>query len=191
PICVSPPFRLNFRPFTRVGLWGRGPVWISTGCAGCTTGHSGVGLSYVNLCHEPVSASRMLSAYSRAPGPLAGGRALAFLWRRIVASLVSSSAARATLSNAAPSLLSLCSMASQMTQPICIRAAPLSLTTGVRRAVYPTWWNRPGSGSRPCAGLERSEEHTSELQSRENLVCRLLLEKKKEFITQITKILLI
>src|SRR5690606_42030448 len=26
--------------------------------------------------------------------------------------------------------------------------------------------------------LERSEEHTSELQSRENLVCRLLLEKK-------------
>src|SRR5690606_40151865 len=29
------------------------------------------------------------------------------------------------------------------------------------------------------ANLSRSEEHTSELQSRENLVCRLLLEKKK------------
>src|SRR5690606_40750742 len=28
----------------------------------------------------------------------------------------------------------------------------------------------------------RSEEHTSELQSRENLVCRLLLEKKKNLI---------
>src|SRR5690606_40848516 len=28
----------------------------------------------------------------------------------------------------------------------------------------------------------RSEEHTSELQSRENLVCRLLLEKKKKKI---------
>src|SRR5690606_3928182 len=28
--------------------------------------------------------------------------------------------------------------------------------------------------------IERSEEHTSELQSRENLVCRLLLEKKKQ-----------
>src|SRR5690606_41531405 len=28
-------------------------------------------------------------------------------------------------------------------------------------------------------GLRRSEEHTSELQSRENLVCRLLLENKK------------
>src|SRR5215475_15815767 len=28
--------------------------------------------------------------------------------------------------------------------------------------------------------LDRSEEHTSELQSRENLVCRLLLEKKKK-----------
>src|SRR5436309_12028135 len=29
-------------------------------------------------------------------------------------------------------------------------------------------------------GILRSEEHTSELQSRENLVCRLLLEKKKK-----------
>src|SRR2546430_10682463 len=29
------------------------------------------------------------------------------------------------------------------------------------------------------AGLFRSEEHTSELQSQSNLVCRLLLEKKK------------
>src|SRR5690606_41610686 len=31
-------------------------------------------------------------------------------------------------------------------------------------------------------GYLRSEEHTSELQSRENLVCRLLLEKKKNEI---------
>src|SRR6266511_1123343 len=34
--------------------------------------------------------------------------------------------------------------------------------------------------SSPRAGRGRSEEHTSELQSRENLVCRLLLEKKKK-----------
>src|SRR2546430_12404616 len=32
-------------------------------------------------------------------------------------------------------------------------------------------------------GLERSEEHTSELQSQSNLVCRLLLEKKKKKLT--------
>src|SRR5436309_11675640 len=31
----------------------------------------------------------------------------------------------------------------------------------------------------PTPASWRSEEHTSELQSRENLVCRLLLEKKK------------
>src|SRR3712207_9114914 len=31
----------------------------------------------------------------------------------------------------------------------------------------------------PDSGAERSEEHTSELQSRQYLVCRLLLEKKK------------
>src|SRR5690606_39526771 len=36
-----------------------------------------------------------------------------------------------------------------------------------------------GEGRRGRFSLVRSEEHTSELQSRENLVCRLLLEKKK------------
>src|SRR3712207_8581705 len=35
-----------------------------------------------------------------------------------------------------------------------------------------------GNGARPAA---RSEEHTSELQSRQYLVCRLLLEKKKTY----------
>src|SRR2546428_6796153 len=32
----------------------------------------------------------------------------------------------------------------------------------------------------PAARADRSEEHTSELQSRSDLVCRLLLEKKKQ-----------
>src|SRR2546427_2171741 len=49
-----------------------------------------------------------------------------------------------------------------------------------------TSW-RPSSGSRCWRGYRsirpttcsRSEEHTSELQSQSNLVCRLLLEKKK------------
>src|SRR5690606_41098818 len=35
---------------------------------------------------------------------------------------------------------------------------------------------------------KRSEEHTSELQSRENLVCRLLLEKKKKITSMILTI---
>src|SRR3712207_6928632 len=39
---------------------------------------------------------------------------------------------------------------------------------------------RPGVLGEKCLCLvERSEEHTSELQSRQYLVCRLLLEKKK------------
>src|SRR5690606_41970396 len=46
-------------------------------------------------------------------------------------------------------------------------------------------WRTSASTSRtvtatgPTRKRTRSEEHTSELQSRENLVCRLLLEKKK------------
>src|SRR2546430_9293132 len=47
-------------------------------------------------------------------------------------------------------------------------------------AGHPAGWSlrpshRPRPGARP-----RSEEHTSELQSQSNLVCRLLLEKKKK-----------
>src|SRR5258707_5016739 len=37
----------------------------------------------------------------------------------------------------------------------------------------------PAIGSAKKAPIPRSEEHTSELQSRQYLVCRLLLEKKK------------
>src|SRR2546430_9563981 len=37
----------------------------------------------------------------------------------------------------------------------------------------------PGFRLRAAGSLARSEEHTSELQSQSNLVCRLLLEKKK------------
>src|SRR5258707_9153676 len=42
-------------------------------------------------------------------------------------------------------------------------------------------WPIPWLASTP--GRSRSEEHTSELQSRQYLVCRLLLEKKKKKIT--------
>src|SRR2546430_10593693 len=38
------------------------------------------------------------------------------------------------------------------------------------------------------ASWERSEEHTSELQSQSNLVCRLLLEKKKNLMYRLSKI---
>src|SRR5690606_39807840 len=70
----------------------------------------------------------------------------------------------------------------------CLYAAPLTVLLGLQQvgclhtkgAVdVVTRVNKTtvlGSG-RPGA---RSEEHTSELQSRENLVCRLLLEKKKK-----------
>src|SRR2546427_1873624 len=41
-----------------------------------------------------------------------------------------------------------------------------------------------GSTQRRAFFDSRSEEHTSELQSQSNLVCRLLLEKKKKIINQ-------
>src|SRR3712207_8675461 len=52
------------------------------------------------------------------------------------------------------------------------RPCVLAYFRAVARATRPTW--RPTGG-----GCSRSEEHTSELQSRQYLVCRLLLEKKQ------------
>src|SRR3712207_6887744 len=52
---------------------------------------------------------------------------------------------------------------------------------GPRRQCRAQLLERVESGERRThvGGVERSEEHTSELQSRQYLVCRLLLEKKK------------
>src|SRR2546427_2580714 len=72
--------------------------------------------------------------------------------------------------------------------PICPQRPPLS---GDVRAKQPGADRRDPGGRYP--GRERlerehreprSEEHTSELQSQSNLVCRLLLEKKKTKIKQ-------
>src|SRR2546430_8115848 len=86
--------------------------------------------------------------------------------------------------------------------------APLPISRSPRTGRCPAWtcpprrgpWTSPGPGrrggstarrrrapgpgsAREAAGrspADRSEEHTSELQSQSNLVCRLLLEKKKK-----------
>src|SRR3989442_9812001 len=44
----------------------------------------------------------------------------------------------------------------------------------------------PGNAARTRSAASRSEEHTSELQSRPHLVCRLLLEKKNTRGTRFT-----
>src|SRR2546422_2309141 len=57
---------------------------------------------------------------------------------------------------------------------------PISPTRPVAAFSHPA--DRHAKAS--AAGTRRSEEHTSELQSRLHLVCRLLLEKKKKKRTQ-------
>src|SRR2546430_5192502 len=63
--------------------------------------------------------------------------------------------------------------------------------TTLFRSAYWGWESSPhvhaGTGRlSAAASVKRSEEHTSELQSQSNLVCRLLLEKKKNSIGQAT-----
>src|SRR3712207_8395851 len=57
------------------------------------------------------------------------------------------------------------------------RSRPAELRPGSKAGRQGTFrWSASGGGRR----TSRSEEHTSELQSRQYLVCRLLLEKKKK-----------
>src|SRR3712207_7470889 len=69
------------------------------------------------------------------------------------------------------------------------------VVSAVVEADHPVELARPGghdhdrSGEPVVAGLARSEEHTSELQSRQYLVCRLLLEKKKKKMYEIALII--
>src|SRR3712207_7424939 len=85
--------------------------------------------------------------------------------------------------------------------PICSRGRPCprarSTARAPRRSTRPRSARpeegRRGGGARrtrrrrgALPGRCRSEEHTSELQSRQYLVCRLLLEKKKRIQTQIS-----
>src|SRR5690606_41633906 len=60
-----------------------------------------------------------------------------------------------------------------------LSAAHCGVRRGDDRARGHAGGDAPPDDSRRRGQQIRSEEHTSELQSRENLVCRLLLEKKK------------
>src|SRR2546427_6227951 len=64
----------------------------------------------------------------------------------------------------------------------CLRfSAKLGFSTSTTTTTSPRSSPRQRSKSRiRRLGSARSEEHTSELQSQSNLVCRLLLEKKKK-----------
>src|SRR3712207_8177720 len=61
-----------------------------------------------------------------------------------------------------------------------VARCPGRLPRGVTE--YGAAYERRGRGTVPRRSGRRSEEHTSELQSRQYLVCRLLLEKKNNTI---------
>src|SRR5256885_2804732 len=66
-------------------------------------------------------------------------------------------------------------------------AAVLTDDVRLRREAGAHLGDVPDVDGRGAGDLDRSEEHTSELQSPCNLVCRLLLEKKKKSIRQLAR----
>src|SRR5256886_1437701 len=77
--------------------------------------------------------------------------------------------------------------------PPLLRAAPLAphqrdaAVAEARRTVTELGFRAMFMRPNPINGRYRSEEHTSELQSQSNLVCRLLLEKKKKQRNRLTE----
>src|SRR5205085_10439661 len=61
-------------------------------------------------------------------------------------------------------------------QPLTFTAMGVDDASGIADLVI--WFAKPINYAFSPTGASRSEEHTSELQSQSNLVCRLLLEKK-------------
>src|SRR2546427_5569369 len=85
-------------------------------------------------------------------------------------------------------LLAVCPVFGAVQDEYILRCSPTAISgvlsrhgmTLVRSASeYSVYLVRSPAGAPPAQYLSRSEEHTSELQSQSNLVCRLLLEKKK------------
>src|SRR5258707_7541728 len=67
----------------------------------------------------------------------------------------------------------------------CNAGAQTTIGSGLPQPRHPTPWPLLAATQRTTSPQEearRSEEHTSELQSRQYLVCRLLLEKKRRAI---------
>src|SRR5258708_28409544 len=61
---------------------------------------------------------------------------------------------------------------------------PFGLSLTMTKGIISSWSATARTGCRwHTPSAPRSEEHTSELQSPDHLVCRLLLEKKKENVT--------
>src|SRR3989475_8083800 len=87
-----------------------------------------------------------------------------------------------------------CTRSSASSMVVVIGLSQITSIPRSRKARAMAWWlsfgvtmlttsmlsGRPASAAAIWAKLVRSEEHTSELQSQSNLVCRLLLEKKKK-----------
>src|SRR3712207_8835484 len=79
--------------------------------------------------------------------------------------------------------------------PICQSARPIGRSLSHRDGFRRSWHSERSTGTKGCScgpttsrwpTGRRSEEHTSELQSRQYLVCRLLLEKKQVICILVT-----
>src|SRR3712207_8113900 len=77
---------------------------------------------------------------------------------------------------------------------LILRLSPVPISRSDRQTSASGWMPMLRSAATECCvglvfsspdGAMRSEEHTSELQSRQYLVCRLLLEKKKHYTHQV------
>src|SRR5256884_6073878 len=110
----------------------------------------------------------------------------AFLWLSIVSNSSGQEMKAANPAAAPPKLLVLVQQEVQLGRTSERRKLLATISRACDRLDAPSFWIDLQSLTGTRETLTRSEEHTSELQSRLHLVCRLLLEKKKQTVMLIS-----
>src|SRR5437773_6036771 len=95
-------------------------------------------------------------------------------------SLSEPSFARTRVSSTSALVIPVASQVEQRGRPTLPRKSPLLLFTSLNTTSARSSWRHSPKPAAKSMDRTRSEEHTSELQSHHDLVCRLLLEKKKK-----------
>src|SRR5438445_3191822 len=122
--------------------------------------------STVAPANRPTSAARSRRKLARSKAPSVCSSRVSRKYSCADPSLNSSSPAPNRLfGRSAPLAIALCTPSSRVASRTTLEVSLATRELGVQSAI--------------AKGALRSEEHTSELQSRQYLVCRLLLEKKK------------
>src|SRR5207253_8718751 len=126
---------------------------------------------------SPISSAMVAARISAIPGSV--------ISRSISGVTSTKSSSRCSSCRICRTRKSICANNCLQTQRVCSGNGSIRASSSARALFpYASLYSLGGTPYLASVAVRRSEEHTSELQSRGHLVCRLLLEKKKKNILE-------